>query len=82
MLRNERMGNTLALLQELFERLYVLRVQVFHGAATSGSKYKTQNIEDAIAVLGGLVPVMIDIMLVAGPEQDWGDVCYPPIHED
>jgi hypothetical protein len=81
MLSNERNGNTLALLQQLFEQLYMLRVQVFHGAATSGSKYKTKNIEDAISVLAGLVPLMIDIILTAGPEQDWGEVCYPPIHE-
>jgi hypothetical protein len=29
--------------------------------------------------LGCFVPAMLRIMLAAGPEQDWGEVCFPPV---
>ena len=77
-----RYGNTLDILQELFERLYVLRTQVFHGAATSGSKLNRENIECSVRMLGCLVPAMLKIVLDAGVGQDCGEVCFPPIRED
>ena len=39
---NYQQHTSVGLLQELFERLYVLRQQVFHGAATCGSKVRTR----------------------------------------
>lgn len=81
-LSNTNYGNTIAILEELFERLYVLRSQVFHGAATSGSKLNRPQIKGAINLLSKLLPAMIDIMLTAGPEVDWGELCFPPIKED
>jgi hypothetical protein len=74
-----RHGNTLPILQELFERLYVMRQQVFHGAATSGSKLNRAALEAGTHVLSGIVPAMIDVMIVAGPAVDWGEVCFPPV---
>jgi len=68
--------------QELFERLYVLRSQVFHGAATAHSKLNREYLESATGLLTEIVPTMIGIMLEAGPEGDWGDVCFPPMADD
>ncbi len=78
---NFRGGYTLPIITELFERLYLLRVQVFHGAATSGSAYNRACMQRAAGILGRVVPAMIRIMIDAGPETDWGAVCFPVIRE-
>ena len=70
---------TLAVLQELFERLYVMRQQVFHGAATSGSKLNRRYLELSTRLMALIVPAMIRIMIDAGPKVDWGAVCFPPL---
>jgi len=75
-------GSTLAVLQELFERFYVLRMQVFHGAATSGSRLNRRTLEQAVGLLEDLVPRMLGILIAAGPEVDWGEVCFPPVADD
>ncbi len=72
-------GNTLSLLQELFERLYVMRSQVFHGAATSGSKLNRGMLARCTDCLGHIVPAMVAILIEAGPQVEWGEVCYPPV---
>jgi hypothetical protein len=69
---------TTGIMEELFERLYVLRAQVFHGAATRGSKLNRTNLRMGVDLLAKLVPAMIAIMLAAGPKVDWGEVCFPP----
>lgn len=74
-------GCTLAILQELFERLYVLRMQVFHGAATSGSRLNRATLERGARVLAALVPEMLSIMIANGHSEDWGEVCFPPIED-
>lgn len=79
---NYQCGHTLPLLQELFERLYVLRQQVFHGAATSGSKLNRKTVDTGTAVLACVVPTLIEIMLSAGPTTAWGEVCFPPIQSE
>jgi hypothetical protein len=30
-------------------------------------------------VLMKILPAMIAIMLAAGPEVDWGEICFPPV---
>jgi len=68
-----------AVLQELFERVYVLRQQIFHGAATCGSRVNRHTLKMGARVLSSIVPVMIEIMITSGPDVDWGEVCYPPV---
>jgi hypothetical protein len=70
---------TTGIVEELFERLYVLRAQVFHGAATRGSKLNRANLRNGADLLSKLLAAMIAIMLAAGPDVDWGEVCFPPI---
>jgi hypothetical protein len=81
-LRNFGTHQILPILQELFERLYILRAQVFHGASTSGGKLNRRQVNTGTDILAALVPVMIAIMIDAGPEVDWGDVCFPPKDQD
>ena len=81
-LRCYQNSGVVGILQELFERLYTLRAQVFHGAATSGSKLNRRQIGAGAEILAVLLPAMVAIMIDAGPEVDWGEVCFPPVEED
>ena len=78
-LLNYHKGHTLAILQELFERLYVIRSQVFHGAATCGSRLNRELLAQCTDCLGHIVPTVVTILLDAGPKVQWGEVCYPPV---
>lgn len=69
----------LVVLQELFERIYVLRQQIFHGAATCGGKVNRRTLSMGTRVLSCIVPAMIEIMIAAGPDADWGEICFPAI---
>jgi hypothetical protein len=80
-LNHMNQGITVRLLRDLFERLYVLRNQLFHGQATWCSKTNRSSIEPAMLLLSHLLPAILSIMLDAGPEIDWGAICYPPIDE-
>ena len=73
--------STVGVFQELFERLYVLRQQVFHGAATSGSKLNRSYLKAGAGLMSKIIPAMIEVMVAAGPETDWGDICFPPVGE-
>lgn len=69
---------TLHVFRNLFERLYIMRVQVFHGASTKGSKLNRRVLQSSGGVLLDLLPVMLEIMIVRGVEEDWGLVCFSP----
>ena len=56
-----------------------MRQQVFHGAATSGSRLNRTALTRCTDVLAKVIPAMIEIMIAAGPDTDWGEVCFPPV---
>jgi hypothetical protein len=62
----------------VIDRLYVLRNQLVHGGATHGSMVNRQQVKDGVALLGSLLPLVIDLMLDA-PNQDFGPIAYPVI---
>ncbi len=70
--------NTAFVLREVFDRLYMLRCQMIHGGTTWNSKVNRSQVKDGAAILGTLLPVMIDIML-DNPEEDWGTPFYPVV---
>jgi hypothetical protein len=65
-------------LRELFDRLYLLRCQIVHGSTTWNGKVNRAQVTDGAAVLGVLLPVMVDIMM-DHPGADWGTPFYPVI---
>jgi hypothetical protein len=71
-------GYTLPVLIELFDRMYLLRNQIFHGAATSGSKLNRPAMEQSTILLQDIVPAVIEIMINGGTETRWGPICFPP----
>jgi hypothetical protein len=79
MLRLFNTPDMLPILQALFDRLHVMRNQVFHGASTKGSKLNRRTLIQSGDLLRGLLPVMLDVMLRHGLDADWGNVPFPPI---
>ena len=71
--------SVVGVLEELFERLYVLRQQVFHGAATASSKLNRRAMKLGTGILAAVIPAIIVIMINVGPEAEWGEVCFPPM---
>ncbi len=68
--------DTRRVLLEIFERLYILRNQVFHGNATWQSSVNRDQLRQGVAILGQLVPTIIEVMLESG-DQIWGEPQYP-----
>jgi hypothetical protein len=64
---------------ELFDRLYVLRNQLFHGASTKGSQLNRRTLQTATILLDDLLPAMLATIIDHGFEHDWGELCYPPM---
>ena len=62
----------------IFDRLYVLRNQLLHGAATWNSGVNREQVRHGAAILGRLIPEVLEIMLV-NHDADWGEIRYPVI---
>jgi hypothetical protein len=67
-----------ALLEIVFDRLYVLRNQIVHGASTWSGSVNRSQIVDGAAVLAFLTPVFVDLMM-DNPTLDWGRPFYPVV---
>ena len=59
------------ILEELFDRLYVLRNQLIHGGATWQGSVNRSQVTDGAAIMAFLVPHFINLML-DNPTADWG----------
>lgn len=71
-------GETATVAGIVVDRLYVLRNQLVHGGATHGSKVNRQQVKDSVALLGQLVPLVIDLML-ASDGSGFGHIAYPVV---
>ena len=68
----------------VFDRLYTLRNQVFHGGATCAEGWDQAQVHDGSRIMASLVPVVLAIMQ-ADIDRDpgtavWGTVTYPRIN--
>lgn len=77
-LRALQSEDTGRILQLIFDRLYVLRNQVFHGAATWHSSVNRDQMRDSLNILAFVVPILIDLMM-KNPQEYWGPPCYPVV---
>ena len=66
------------ILSTLFDRLYVLRIQLFHGGATWQSSVNRSQVRDGARILAFLVPLFIGLMM-SNPQVDWGPPDYPVV---
>ena len=74
-------GDLAGILVAIFQRLYTLRNQTFHGGATFASGWGRKQVEDGSKIMEGLVPVVVDILradITANPNSErWGPVSFP-----
>lgn len=70
--------DTPTILSILFDRLYVLRNQLVHGGATWNSDVNRDQVRDGAALLGTLLPILIDLMM-DHPAHDWPMPHYPVV---
>ena len=73
-------------LENIFQRLYVLRNQIVHGSATWNKDVNRDQVKDGANILATLIPVFIKLMIPnlnsanksKVEEKNWGDIYYPP----
>jgi len=70
--------DTERVLNELFDRLYVLRNQMIHGGATWNGAINRAQVRDGSEILGSLLPIFVDLMM-DHPEHPWKEAIYPVI---
>ncbi len=63
----------------LFDRLYVVRNQLVHGAATYNSQVNRAQLKDGCRILSLLVPAFVQILLQHYQDFDDGEALYPVI---
>ena len=73
-------------LSVVFDRLYTLRNQIFHGGTTHPSGFGLNQIRDGSRIMASLVPAILDIMrqdIGANPDSDlWGKVAFPRMADE
>jgi hypothetical protein len=72
--------DTGAVLSIVFARLYTLRNQLLHGGATWNSGINRDQLRDGSAILGDVLPVLIEIMM-ENPGELWGEPSYPVVSD-
>lgn len=73
-------GNWTLLLDRLIERIYLLRCQLVHGAATYNSSLNRTATRHCSMMLDHLLHAMLTIWVDNGVDEDWGAMCYPPLN--
>jgi hypothetical protein len=68
-------NNSIQILVNLFDRLYVLRNQLMHGGSTWRSRVNRPQVKNGADILTILIPRFIDLML-DNDNEDWGRIYY------
>ena len=63
----------------VFERLYLLRNQIFHGSSSATTIKSKDALKPAIEFLEKMVPTFICVMLRCGSARDWPSLPFPGI---
>ena len=61
------------------DRIYLMRCQLVHGAATYGGRLNRVALRRCSTMLSHLLRAMLVVMIDYGADEDWGIMCYPPI---
>ncbi len=66
-------------LDEILDRVYLMRCQLVHGAATYGGKLNRTSLKRCVMMLQRLLPAFLSVWIDHGADEDWGQMCYPPM---
>jgi hypothetical protein len=67
------------ILDRLLERVYLMRCQLVHGAATDGGKLNRTSLRRCVMKMQRLLPAFLLVWADHGADEDWGPMCYPPL---
>ena len=70
-------GRTSLFMGILFSRLYVLRNQIMHGAATYEGSFNRDQVRDGSHILSELIPIIVYIIL-ENKDVNWGNPYFLP----
>ena len=62
----------------MFGRLYTLRNQLMHGAATKGSSINRDQVEDGSKILNKVLPILVNILMIY-PNENWENLIIDPL---
>ena len=68
--------DTTAVLDIVFDRLYVLRNQLIHGGATWKESVNRDTVRDGARIMEFLIPLFIELMMDSS-DVPWGEAYYP-----
>ena len=80
----DRFGRTMEsrnigrVLSVVFDRLYTMRLQLFHGGATFGSRVNRKTVKLSEMILRQFMRPILKVMIDHGLDEDWGEFAYPP----
>ena len=66
------------ILETVVDRIYFLRCQIMHGAATYNSKLNRDSIRRCNVMLNHIIYCILDIFIKHGRKHDWGAMCFRP----
>ncbi len=72
-------GNWTLILDRLIERIYLLRCQLVHGAATFNSSLNRTATRRCSQMMDHILRAFLLVWINHGADEDWGIMCYPPI---
>jgi hypothetical protein len=67
------------IVEQILERVYFMRCQLSHGAATFGGKLNRTSLRRCSIMMEHLLPTMVLVFVDHGSDEDWGIMCYPPM---
>lgn len=79
--RNLKEDRICRVLEQACDRLFVMRGQLVHGAATGGGKLNRQTLKHCLMLLDRVVPTLLQIVIERGRSDDWPELCYPPLNQ-
>lgn len=74
-------GSWTLILDRLMERVYLLRCQLVHGAATYNGALNRTSIRRCSLMLDHLVRAILCVWIEHGADENWGEMCYPPMRK-
>jgi len=67
------------ILDQLLDRIYLMRCQLVHGAATHGGKLNRTSLRRCVMMMQRLLPAFLMVWIDHGADTHWGAMCYPPL---
>ena len=65
----------------LFDRVYVLRSQIVHGAATRNSRLNRDTLREVIRLFEAVLHPVLRVVVEHGAHDVWPTLCYPPVDD-